>query len=164
MNAPPRRLPSRFALTLLAIVALVVVAVILASRIGAVNTSPDTHSVTVTAPQAPSVTLPRIDGTTQAELAVLGSGPGWDAAARSLGLWLADRLLWPGFAGLVIAALLFALPVVPNEWAMRLGIGCAVLVAIGLFAPAVALMLQAGEGVRDSVVMHGLASPTPGVR
>lgn len=157
----PRKGPPLRTYLLVTALLLGVGALVLADRSISTRTTPGAHSVTVTAPQAPPIRLPQVDGSTQAELAVLGSGAGWDAGTRAMGLFLADRVLWPGFLGLVIAVVFYAIPFIPDEWAWRLGIGCAVLIALSLLAPVVVVLLQDGEGMRNGLVTQA-TSPLPG--
>lgn len=155
----PRGGPSALTWLLLAAVLCGVGAVAIYSR--NVVSSPSTHSVTVTAPQAPSVTLPKIDGATQAELVVLSSGSGWDGTMKAAALWLLDRLLWLSVPGLVVAVVFWSVPFLPTTWGRRLGVGCAVLIGFGLIGPVAIVLLEGGVAARDAVVVQHLPSPTP---
>jgi hypothetical protein len=149
------------ALTKVGLVAVVaaVGAIAAASWSGAFKASPETRSVTVTAPQAqaPTITLPKVDGTTQTELAVLASGTGFDSGAKAFALWLADRLIWVGFVGLLVAAAAALLPFVRvRSWAIGTGVVCVIAMVLGIVAPLGALLLQILVAGRDHVMTNGL--------
>lgn len=156
-------MPSRFVLFGLAAIGLLIAALVIWSRLN-ITVGPQPHSVTVTSrqAQAPTVVLPEVNGTTQAELAVLGSGTGIDAVIETAGLWFADRLIWVGFGVLLVAP---AIALIPFERPRQVGIALAIIavgvMAIGLFAPIVAMLLHGGEGWRNEMITSASTLPAP---